>query len=489
MSPDLCDSILNVQAFIILILSIYFIINYLKTNNAKFLKIEGLDNSNQKKIANGFGLSFLFGIIVGVLVLYNSWWPYHPLLCFSLIFCLGTIFIHETFLLSFFILLLFMRPWEVLEERYFNQAQTQIAFVGENLVSLPKLWFLLLLGNLIISWKIKKNIKWNILDKSVALFVLWMLIPILVKNSKEDFRLYFDTLFSSGLIYFLVRWYVRDIFCYRMISKTLGLVGLFLLVTAILQYVAAYGIVNDAKRVEAFGLFQNSNDLAALLVLCSPFMLKDFDSKFIKSLIATLLLFAIYTTQSRGAFIGVVVSFLAFFTAHIQFKDLSLKKTIAMALVVGVLFVVYTSFLGRTESDIHVSSWGRINNWVAAVRMAFYSPIWGVGFNNYPKNFERYTLEFLEFGERSAHSSFFLVIAEGGFIGFLIYFSLLKKGLQYAIALRKVQPVVFASFVGYLITMIFLAHSYLFYIYILLALISALYMLNEEKDLKSTPAN
>jgi hypothetical protein len=108
--------------------------------------------------------------------------------------------------------------------------------------------------------------------------------------------------------------------------------------------------------------------------------------------------------------------------------------------------------------------------------MALYSPGWGVGFGNYPKNYERYTFEFLEFGQRTAHSSFFLVVGEGGFIGAYLYYKIFKNGIQYVAKLRQLRPEIFASLFGFLFTMLFLSQSYLFFSYILLALINALYI-------------
>lgn len=480
MSTSLCDLLLDIEAWLLLILSFYFVILYLKEYEKSFFEIQSTGNRPRIEALKKFGFTIIFGLILGTLALYQSWWETYPLLCFSMIVSFGTIFIHEGFILSFFIFLLFLRPWELLDAKYESQTEAQTIVQSTNFVSLPKLWFLLLLGNFIASWSFRKKIKWNILDFIVLLFILWMLFPILLKSDVEEFKYFFETLFSSGLIYLVVRAYLNDEFSYQMLIKTFGFICLFLVATTILQHFFNTDSVSKSDRLEAFGNFGNANDLAALIVFSCPFFLRLFKSKIIRSLAVVVSLAAIYFTQSRGAFYGIVIGLLAFATSHLELKNLSRKKISLLGAALIFLFVMYSTVLGRSESEMKMSGSSRINYWIAAVRMAIYNPIWGVGYHKYPSNFERYTTEFLEYGDRTAHSSFFLVLGEGGVIGLFIYLILFKKGLEFVFKIRQTRPEMFAAMLGYLVTIVFLSHSYLSSVFILLALINSLYLMKDQ---------
>jgi O-antigen ligase len=480
MITRLYDILLDMEACLLLILSFYFVILYLKEHEKSFFEYRLSGIRPRYEPLKKIGFTILFGLILGLLALFQSWWDTCPLLCFAMIFTFSTIFIHESFILSFFIFLLFLRPWELIATKYDSQAEAQTIVQSTNFVSLPKLWFLLLLGVLIASWSFRKKIKLNILDLGVVIFVLWMLFPILLKNDVDEFRYFFETLFSSCLIYFVVRAFLNNEFSYQMIVKTFAFICFFLVATTILQYIFDYESSSKSERLEIFGNFGNANDLAALIVLSCPFFLRSFQSKIIKFLIVGVSLVAIYFTQSRGAFLGIIIGLLAYATSQVQFKNISKKKIVFLGVGLFSLFVMYSAVLGRSESEMKMSGSSRISYWIAAIRMAIYNPLWGVGYHNYPANFERYTTEFIEYGIRTAHSSFFLVLGEGGAIGLLIYLSLFKKGLEFVFKIRQVRPEVFGALLGYLITMFFLSHSYLSSVFILLAMTNSLYLMKEE---------
>ena len=478
------EILLNLEGLLILSLSFYFIVFFLNHLKSSYilnddLNIPKYNSLNLKKI----GIIFVSVLLLSMAILYNSWWPHHHFLFIALVFLMATAFIHDSFLVSSFILLLFIRPWELLEAKYLNQfpsAEIQTLFNPSEMVSIPKLWLFLLIGNFIFGLSIKQNYRrlWNKLDVLVMAFVLWMLFPILIQGKTEDLQKYIDTLFSGGVIYFFVRWNLRDNFSYKALSRTLSLIGVFLLATAFLQFYLGNSSSTSTQRAEAFGLFENSNDLAALIVLCLPFILIEIHSIVLIILVSIIAFYGIYITQSRGAFIGALISLGVFVYFRYKIKNISVKKIISIAVIFGLLFKLFVSYLNREQSDMHDSSWGRLNFWIAAVRMAIYNPISGVGFGNYPKNFERYALEFLEYGERTAHSSFFLVLAEGGILGAVIYFFIFKSAFSSIFKIKSYKPELAASFSGYFLTMLFLSHCYLFFIFVLLALVNSIYLNN-----------
>jgi O-antigen ligase len=474
------DTYLNLEASLILILTTYFVVLFVKqvANQGSSLALSSnlLETAKVSKIYKSLIFSFGIGVLIGILVLFPSFWPFHPLICRSLILSLGTFFLHESFLIAFFVLLLFIRPWELIEAQQMAMPlsfQTYNTFKGADLVSIPKFWFLLLLGNLLLGWTKRKKIEWNQLDLGIFLFLIWILIPILATQNKEHFALFSETILKAGLVYFILRAYFQSEFYFQVMAKTIGLIGFFLVTLTLMQFYFNGFQTSQLKRAEAFGLIQNSNDLAALIVLCFPFAFKSIKPVWLKVVWIGINYYAIFLTQSRGAFLGLSIGGLAYYFANKSVRMPKLKTLILVLVALVCLFKFYTIFLGRSESDIHASTMGRFNYWVAAVRMAIRSPIWGVGFANYPLQFEKYAIELLEFGERTAHSSFFLVLAETGLVGLFLFLILFKKAFSFLNKIKMDYPDLYSAFIGYSVTMIFLSHSYLIFIYILFALINS----------------
>jgi hypothetical protein len=103
--------------------------------------------------------------------------------------------------------------------------------------------------------------------------------------------------------------------------------------------------------------------------------------------------------------------------------------------------------------------------------MVVHSPIFGVGFSGYPMEFEHYAPRFIESGVRTAHSSWFLALAETGFLGFALFLGLFLWALRTSWNLRKIFPELFFATLGYGIAMSFLSHTYAIYFYILLGVV------------------
>jgi|GEM_PF-3854987 len=472
--------LLNLEGIFIVVLTLFFLKIYLKTFSQTFSYPLDTHLKVNKNILNKFSLAFLAGIFLGILIIASSWWPVHPLICAAIIFSLGTFFIHEAFTLAFFILFLFFRPWELISEWRLSVPEIGLSnssFFTTKLASIPQIWVLLLLLSSVIHWKRLLKIHWIWIDLCVFSFVAWFLIPLLISGNQENLEVYWNTLFRAGVIYFLLRTFIVDDFGQKIQSTTIALVGFFLLLSSIALWIYVPEEMNPDGRLQAFGLFKNANDLAALIVFTLPFLFHSFKES--KHLAGKLLpvgfaltsLVILWLTGSRGALLGFLGGTFTYAWTVGWLKPPSKTKLIFFIGLTWAAFKLFTFLSGRSDSDIHVSSVGRLNYWATAVRMFLHHPLWGVGFGNYTKLFESYTFEFFEFGERTAHSSLFLVLAEGGFVGFILFCMIIFGSISLAFKNRKSHPEIFSSMIGYFITMLFLSHSYLFFIYLLIALI------------------
>ena len=123
---------------------------------------------------------------------------------------------------------------------------------------------------------------------------------------------------------------------------------------------------------------------------------------------------------------------------------------------------------------MQASSESRITYWKTAVNMALHHPVFGVGFNQYPANYDAYTIgNKYDWGLRTAHSSWFLALAESGFPGGFLFMAFFVMVLRTAWRNRLRWPAQLYSLAGYGVAMSFLSHTYTLYFYLLSGLVVA----------------
>lgn len=233
----------------------------------------------------------------------------------------------------------------------------------------------------------------------------------------------------------------------------------------------------EFERLTGLGMWQNSNDLGALLALIIPMLVYRFlrgSHSLPRTLgflaVGSVVCLALWQSQSRGTILalGAAIMCFAFFCS--RSKKIRFAAVI-LAVSVPLLFIAN---LQRHEADLGGSSSARMNFVVAGLRMVKVHPVFGVGANNYPKNFELYAPAFDEWGERTAHSAWILILSEAGLIGFVLFALLYFWALRIAWHIRFSQPEILLSLVSYGVAMSFLSHSYniLPYLAVVLALVA-----------------
>ncbi|MCB0319568.1 MAG: DUF4091 domain-containing protein, partial [Bdellovibrionales bacterium] len=126
----------------------------------------------------------------------------------------------------------------------------------------------------------------------------------------------------------------------------------------------------------------------------------------------------------------------------------------------------------RGADDLEGSSSSRMNYVIAGLRMAATSPIVGVGVDRYPDLYEVFTPAFIEWGKRTAHSSWILVLAELGLPGLFLFSGIYVSSFREAYRARGVHPEYLMTLIGYGMVMSLLSHAYIFLPYLLFGLIS-----------------
>lgn len=193
---------------------------------------------------------------------------------------------------------------------------------------------------------------------------------------------------------------------------------------------------------------------------------------------------AVIGTYSRGAFLGLIVVL-----AVLLLK--SRRKTIVLGLIaIGIAFAstaMPEKWFGRMGTirtyEEDRSATNRLEAWKVATHLSLEHPLTGGGFRTFTREiFERYGFP----GGRDAHSIYFQVLGEHGFLGLAVYLAVIVstwwslRGMirrRYADAARQWIPgcaqMLEASLLAYLITGAFLSLSYfdLFYHLVIITVI------------------
>lgn len=150
-----------------------------------------------------------------------------------------------------------------------------------------------------------------------------------------------------------------------------------------------------------------------------------------------LLLLAIVASQSRGATLGMAAVF-----GYMWWR--SPRKAVGIVVILLAAFAVllyapavYFERMSTISAPSQDSSAeGRLHAWRAGTKMAL-NNVLGVGAGNFPNNFPKYRAVDAPARWMTAHSMYFLVLGELGFLGLLLLFKLVFGNFLSNVRLRK----------------------------------------------------
>ena len=352
--------------------------------------------------------------------------------------------------------LILLRPWELIPE-------------GDFWEFLPIMFAALALSSYGICSLHRKTPVLALDEFTLTFFLLngWFLLSSSLSTASEDSLLYFyQQMPITVLVVLLITTTVRTRLDLRFVEKILlaSIAGTILcpMVDQLLS-----GNFSLHNRLSGAGMWGNANDIAALIILSFPFLmsvnLRKLSRKaYLRTLVIritvfTVLLFALWWCQSRGAILGFTATLLTFF--WLVGNGIGRRKFfLGVIIVLAAIFLL--SYLQRDYAEMKTSKSARWNYAIAGIRMAVERPFTGVGMSQYPTLYEQYTPAFEEWGERTAHSSWILALAETGFIGIGLFVLLYLIVIVNAWQLRKCFPSLIAGALGYGVVMTFLSHTY-----------------------------
>ena len=364
---------------------------------------------------------------------------------------------------------LVVRPWELLP------SGTIFELLPKSIAAVSLLGWLagLLAGR-------GKLVVWNGFLATITFFLLWVALSASLNNGSEGLSKFFTTFFPIVTILILLVNSARTTLDLEILRFTLILALVTVMGVSLLRWndqptqnANDQRIANSQKeisheRLSGYGLWGNANDLAALVTIAAPLMaVRRRRNRFVfpgalACLGLCLCLAVLIQTESRGAITALAgAALITAMCARQRILGLSFAGLLIVAMIMAATF---TS--SRVEEDLQGSSAARWNYVVTGVRMAAHSPLFGIGLDNFSTQYENYTRDFSEWGKRTAHSSWVLVLAEAGFVGLGLIALMVWATLSRAWRLRQQSPEWLVLSVSYLITMSLLSHMFLFLPYV-----------------------
>jgi putative inorganic carbon (hco3(-)) transporter len=412
-------------------------------------------------------------VVLMVAFLLYSWNFEHILLAVDLAVGFSLMVFHPATALGFFIVLLFLRPWELLFPP------------NEVLLFVPRLAGILTFASVAFYTLRNRRLELNLpvgLSLAAA-FSFWVFLSTFQSPVPADARSeFFGAFLKSIALFFVALQALNSERSLRIAQGSLICGGLGVASVALAKtFLIGAGA---GGRLTSFGLLADPNDISAVMMIIVPFSLfqglrprESMLSRAIAGFSILLTILLLILAKSRGALLSALVMVAVVMLLR------SRRKGIAMA-VAGValaLFVPISASFNRSASDLSESSESRLEYWKTATRMALHHPFFGVGFGGYPLRFEQYTSQFIEFGNRTAHSSWFLVLGETGWVGLVLFLVFYGYAVRAAWSIREERPEYIVSLLGYGTAMSFLSHSYMIYPYLLVALTLVAARLSRER--------
>lgn len=243
------------------------------------------------------------------------------------------------------------------------------------------------------------------------------------------------------------------------------------------------------QRIQYVGIFHDPNDLGLLFVMVLPmsvYLLGRHGAKFFGRIFwlacACLLVYGIYLTKSRGAMLA-LAAILGIYVWR--------KRGAILALILGGGALGLLQMISPRMNELNPdesSAFGRVDAWYEGLHLFVSHPFLGVGTNN-----------FTEYNNLTAHNSFVLVLAETGFVGYVLWLAFVCYGLWMALSVVRFKPdadwlasdeqapvrwqqahalgmTMLLAQVGFMAAAFFLSRSYVPILYLLEAIVLASYV-------------
>ncbi len=345
----------------------------------------------------------------------------------------------------------------------------------------------------------KIEIAWTRELKLFTIFFIQITIGIAFATGKDIAIAYWtDTFVKIFVMVFAIASLARRPSDFALASRSIVIAGMAV------SWVALYNKANEIGLVEgtrvtigrsAGSVLGDPNDLSLVLAFPLSFAVAlvltpktGFFGRLLGLVGTVVIIMAVLATQSRGGLLAIVAVFGVFGAQQIKSKALLISIA-----VLGMIGLSAAAGIGGRQSGgaaeaglVDESAEGRFYAWGAAINMAIARPLTGVGLNNYVANYFFYSTWWEGFA-KAVHSTWFSVLAEGGFLGFGIFITMIVRMVQTAMkSVRELSPKaagarydpaaygmaqsIVAGIAGFVASGTFLTQGFTWPVYVLLAL-------------------
>ncbi|MBT8451117.1 MAG: O-antigen ligase family protein [Deltaproteobacteria bacterium] len=317
---------------------------------------------------------------------------------------------------------------------------------------------------------------------------------IMSSNATASLELFTDAFVKMLLMYGLLVHLVTNKAQSVRLNLVLALCTVGLALLAI--YVRSSGLATiEGNRAAIVGLLSDPNDLALLLLVYVPLFAElalgtRGAGRLLWGALLAILVAGVFVTVSRGGALGLMAALAFTFYDRGSWSLRLLLAPALAAVVVGMLLIAGVNDRSSgafKPGQLDESAQGRLDMWASGLRMTVNNPVFGVGFGQFPENFESYARTPVVWGPRDAHNSFIKAAAETGLLGFIPFMMLVGLTFRTAYHLRKdevpedspveraVRRSLFPSMVGFCVAAFFLSQCWSWFLFILFAQSATMY--------------
>jgi putative inorganic carbon (HCO3(-)) transporter len=287
--------------------------------------------------------------------------------------------------------------------------------------------------------KNKPKIVWHTASILMLVFLLWCAITTSTSinpSASEELMRFFKILLIVALALMIVRSKKHIVILVSVIAASIGFYstkgGVFAILTG--------GSFRVWGPPDSF--IEGNNELALATLMILPlvfFLISQVNHKWIKIGLAAIIFLStisVIASYSRGAFLAMIV------TAGFLWIKSKIKIPLALAgfvLIIAIIPVIPQQWYDRMDTietyEEDKSAMGRINSWTMAFNLAKDRPLGG-GFRTFgPTAFALYAPEPNVIHD--AHSIYFEILAEQGFVGLFLFLGIL--GSSWLLANRNIR--------------------------------------------------
>lgn len=368
--------------------------------------------------------------------------------------------------LLFYLMMTYIRPQEFVASLRERPLMLILAFV--------------ILGTLLLHASVRKRTFMFLNTRQgLLMFVFFLLIPLshlqrLYLTGASDS---FNDFLPVYLLFFMILNLIDNPGQLRKAIHLLFAMTLLLSLNGILQYFRGYDIAGQTMyegRIRWIGIFSDPNDLGLTILAFTPLAVinllnvkNSVPRRILWGIAMAVLVYALYLTNSRGTFIGLLAILI-----FVMCKRIGLVRGLVVGIILGsILLVAGPSRMSDMSID-EASASGRIDAWATGLNLLLWRPILGVGYHN-----------FTEHHHLTAHNSVVLCMSELGLVGLYVWLLLIYSSFRdMAIVQRYARGTEFAvyaelmqlSLAGFFVSAFFLSRTYNEVLYIIIAVCTLL---------------